>query len=634
MIKVKFYSEYDMACGYELQNVVDNINSDSYKSIESISDLFVFFNTLKYLDFETFKSYIENNSTVNSIDFKKQLNAEIGKYLSKNKKNIISLYDDVEFTDADDYFEIFDKYKLYLDITFTEFVDLTQKENFFVLNVLKYQNVSNKFDSILRPILLNEPQYVEAILNKFLGETNLYLPASFTESDTLMLIEAYINSSQPNPNYLKKIINFPNDRGLKITDIIKLNAKRRLKDENDKLFKSGSSFVYSIIFSSQPDLSESIKFKHENNNTEFILNLNWVKENLDFPTLWNNFIHLFGIIDKQGRILSVSKKNGHSPLEELFIPTGNHLFRTTRTFDYLEMFNSIIIRGYLGTLDKCGVNIETMIEWFFKVYLKEEFFIENFEVNLPQKDTTYFEKCRTILPEMDRIFKQFNSLIDNGSIDQELIQMSSFSYMTNQIESLNLKKYVYPTDTWFENVAFLLFSDQSKIFYLPKFKGKYKNFYELITSEDINPTEFKQHQLLRINVLIRENIITEDENGFYKFSDIRLVAVLKELYYEDVISYWYFNKELRDVIDKLFNEGKVFFEETLLSRNEQDYFDFYLNRSKFSNGYDIRNRYLHGTNSNDIKQHETDYYAILKLFIFVILKINDDFIIKFDFIKD
>lgn len=68
----------------------------------------------------------------------------------------------------------------------------------------------------------------------------------------------------------------------------------------------------------------------------------------------------------------------------------------------------------------------------------------------------------------------------------------------------------------------------------------------------------------------------------------------------------------------------VVFENSLLTRNEQDYLDFYLNKSKFINGYDIRNRYLHGTNVNDENQYESDYYSILKLIIIIILKINDD----------
>lgn len=49
-----------------------------------------------------------------------------------------------------------------------------------------------------------------------------------------------------------------------------------------------------------------------------------------------------------------------------------------------------------------------------------------------------------------------------------------------------------------------------------------------------------------------------------------------------------------------------------------------MNKSKCTNGYDIRNKYLHGTNVNDEKQYESDYYLILKNIIIIVLKINDD----------
>ena len=45
------------------------------------------------------------------------------------------------------------------------------------------------------------------------------------------------------------------------------------------------------------------------------------------------------------------------------------------------------------------------MEWFFNEYIKEEFNINEFIVKLPSENTSYFEKCRSILPEIDRIFK-------------------------------------------------------------------------------------------------------------------------------------------------------------------------------------------------------------------------------------
>lgn len=63
-------------------------------------------------------------------------------------------------------------------------------------------------------------------------------------------------------------------------------------------------------------------------------------------------------------------------------------------------------------------------------------------------------------------------------------------------------------------------------------------------------------------------------------------------------------------------EGLIYFESTLFSKMEQSYLNYYLNRSEFSNGLDLRNRYLHGTqgNPNDNGEHEHYYFIFLRIF--------------------
>ncbi|MDR7079701.1 hypothetical protein J2Y03_004759 [Neobacillus niacini] len=55
-----------------------------------------------------------------------------------------------------------------------------------------------------------------------------------------------------------------------------------------------------------------------------------------------------------------------------------------------------------------------------------------------------------------------------------------------------------------------------------------------------------------------------------------------------------------------------------------------MNKSSFNNALDLRNRYSHGTqpsgdDSEDI--HELNYMIFLRMFILIIIKINDDFCI-------
>lgn len=83
---------------------------------------------------------------------------------------------------------------------------------------------------------------------------------------------------------------------------------------------------------------------------------------------------------------------------------------------------------------------------------------------------------------------------------------------------------------------------------------------------------------------------------------------------------------LKKEVDKLLNERALVSENTLLTRQESDYIDYYLNKRNFINGYDLRNKYLHGTSSGyeNENEHYVNYLHALRLLITIMIKINDD----------
>ena len=79
----------------------------------------------------------------------------------------------------------------------------------------------------------------------------------------------------------------------------------------------------------------------------------------------------------------------------------------------------------------------------------------------------------------------------------------------------------------------------------------------------------------------------------------------------------------------MYSEGIIYFENTLFSKPEQNYFNYHLNKSEFSNSMDLRNKYLHGTQANpeEVETHERVYHIYLKLLVLALLKIDDDLMI-------
>lgn len=626
--RVKFYSEYDLACGWQLDKASERINDHSIEKEWSLEDVIEFFNILKYMQVESFAEYIEEKTSIICKDYIKKINTGIGKFLSLNKHFIVSMHGDINYSGTEDFLEIIAIYGVYKEISIFEFKIFLDKDNVSLHMVLKHKKIVDYFDDIIKDKIMSDSFNAEIILSKFLDEKDLHLPPSLTEKDILNLISDYIelDTERVNINFLRKIIQFPTGVGLNITDKIKLNAKRKEKEESEKILSQGTGMQSSVSIRYERGLDEAIKLNNNGDIREMsiIINRDWIEQNKDYPTLWNNFIYLFGIVDSKIRLTTVSKENEISALESVFMPSGNHLYRTSFTFNLKEMIATAQVYSYIKALNVLGVRIEDMIEWFFNDYLLVEFSITDFVIKMPSDSSSYFEKCRTILPEIDRIFKQYNILIEDDEIDQELIQISSSSVKVKDVKSFISCKYAYPVGDWYKTATFLLFSDQSNLFFLPDKDEKYENFLDLIMRDNVRKTDFQEYQIQGMDWLFDNGIVIENEEGFIKVADVETIFILKELYHEEVLNYFHYQPSLRGVIDSLAEKEIIVFENSLLTRNEQDYFDFYLNKSKFTNGYDIRNRYLHGTNANDEEQYESDYCSIIKLIIILVLKINDD----------
>ncbi|MGH1050527.1 hypothetical protein [Bacillus cytotoxicus] len=619
-----------MACGWQLEKIVEKVNNEVIDSEWGITDLLDFHNVLKYISVERFSDYIVEETSVDIKAYEKKIKQKIGIFMGCYKDVFLNLYDEIEFGNKGDFFEILEGYKIYQKIEINDFRHFLEKSNVHIYIVLKFKRLTEYFNEAVKDVLLADSRNAETILSKYLKKDDLYLPPSLNETDILNLIDEYIDSPQVNINVLRQIINFPTNKGLNIPDKIKLHAKRKAKEEEEKVFTKGTGIESGVRISYPQEQDEAILVTMDGRTADIKVSRKWIEENIDFPTLWNNFIYLFGFFDGTMRLAIDSKKSDSSALESVFRPQGEHLYNQSTSFYFKEMLSNAEIYSYVNVLNVLSIRLEEMIEWFFEIYLKEEFQINDFIVKMPSSEASYFEKCRTILPEIDRIFKQYNTLIEDGMIDQELIQMSSSSFKNKDIKSFNRKKYVYSSSDWYKTASFLLFSDQSSIVYLPNKEEEYKNFFDLITLENLTRSDFEEYQLKDIQWLFDNNLICESNMGYLEFADQRAIYILKELYYKEVMSYWHYPQDIQVLIEELSTRNLVDFENSLFSRNEQDYLDYYLNKSKFTNGHDIRNKYLHGTNTNDEKQYESDYYLILKLFVIIVIKINDDLCIKED----
>lgn len=76
-----------------------------------------------------------------------------------------------------------------------------------------------------------------------------------------------------------------------------------------------------------------------------------------------------------------------------------------------------------------------------------------------------------------------------------------------------------------------------------------------------------------------------------------------------MLSYHHLDKNKKKAIDILLEKEISKYDNILFSRPEQDYLNYIFNMSEFSNGLDLRIKYLHETQSPDEKVYLNDYFS-------------------------
>lgn len=589
-----------------------------------IDNFFEFYNIIKFIQIERFKVRIENEVQIDIKNFIKQIESKLGKFISQRTDKYLELYESVDFLYHRDFFEVMDKYKVYKSISGDDLREFMTKYRTTLYYILENKNIVLYHDEVIKTTFLDNPNNAEIVLDKYLSEKNLNLP-SLSLYQIECLIDNYLELEHLNINHLRKIIFFPLDVGLVLNDKLKLKAKRRLKQEEERITKGRVGHKMGAEISYSEVQEEVVQRRIDGGIVKYSIQKQWITDNLDFNTLWNNFIYVFHFFDEQSRLNLVSKINEAGVFERAFFwNNGKHIYKAHAAFKINEMCSSLQMVSYSELLNLNGIRIEDMIEWFFIEYIKDEFDIIKFIVKMPSERLSYFEKCRTILPEIDRILKQYNTFIENGEIDHELLQMSSKPMAFGEYLSNVKNKYIYPESIYYYNAVNRLFSDQSGLTYIPKSDKNHKNLCELLLKEKVRMSDLEQHQKDEIKWLIDNDLLEVDEKEYITIKDITGVTVLGDLFLNEVISYWNQPLKIKQKIDEWILAGILKDESSLLSKSEQDYMDFYLNKKKFTNGHDLRNRYAHGTHSNDEKQHQLDYIVFLKVIIILVIKINDD----------
>ena len=634
MDRIKYYSPSDWSGGYNLEKAEQVIlNFDNDKEYD-INDILEFFNIYKYFDNKVYLTKWDNDYIQKLKDIVKQMKVKAYKYFNTkiNEDNIISVYETVDIHYKNEFFELFSNCIEAMNISNEKMAELLQCEKMRIRDVLEYKTLVIKYDDIIKEYLMNNNnEFVELLIGKYYIDEESYdklnFPSSLTLADKEKLILKYIEYEFANLNFIRIIAKIQSNKdSIVVDDKTKLKAQKRREEIENNLFKNTNTTIeFGIGVVINDNQEEASLITSKGNDTNYSYSGKWIKENNDYPTLLNNFIYLFNYVDPYFRIDLINKKCYSGIFERINYKVVRS-YNPNQTFNNRAMVANMQIAAYYNYLNKNNIRLEDIIEWFFKEYLKSEFDIDNYIISMPSANSNYFEKCKSLLPEFDLILKEYKYYCEDGIIDQELVNISSTQMFFKDIPSLNDKKYIYANkidDTLL--IQYYFFSDQCLLNYNPITNKSYGCFYELLRNIEMKYSDYNIHEQKMIDWLVDKELLAVD-NNYIKLKNKQLINIYADLYFNEVINYWRYPKQLRNIVDSLIERGILYSENTLFSKPEQDYFNYYLNMSEFIDGFDIRNSNLHGSQSGDRNSeiHSSRYMIILQLLILIVIKINDD----------
>ncbi|MBZ1355713.1 hypothetical protein LPB406_19675 [Streptococcus sp. LPB0406] len=558
---------------------------------------------------------------------------------SKFKHLISKFYNDISTNFPNTIFEIdYDSIDIFYKDIFWELVlylekinkdDASQFESYikkYNIQTMTLKNVTTLielFPQVIKENFLSLSRNIEFFLNnqsgKFIDSNNgLFIKLGITNEEINNLAKDYCQLDNSNPNYLQSIVDYKKLSRYEFDKEIKLLAKRTIEEFFEKNSDTSKTLQYSQSVSID-NLEADKLFQLEKN--KIVLNKLLLDEYHDFPTLLNNYIYFIGFFTYEIGLPWLIANDETFDFSRFFSPKSNANFNDFHP--QLKATYSLLFLAYFVYLKKNGIDIEQIVEWYFSTYLKDELNIVGFRFHASNQDSSFYERGKCIISEMDGILDQYELFYKTGKIDSELLEIKSSipSYAT--LKSFNEKKFIKLNNTSNNSALFsALFSDQSPLSFISS-KKEHKTFFKHI-KEGVKISDFDEYQIKQISILIEKNII-KLSNDVIEFTNFREINILYELWKYGTYCLYYKDELTLNIVENLCERGYCEYSNKLFSELEASYLSYILDDKKYGNGLKIRNKFSHGKFSyKSEEEHQKNYLELLQIVIFYVIRINDE----------
>lgn len=639
--RVHYYSKYDMSIPFNLQRAEAVI--EKYSSgwrPEGVNDVMELYNIWLFVD-NGVPAKERSDRTIQLIatEFKGEV---VRFFTALTHETWVSLFEQTDIDYRHCFWEILDRFNIHGLLDVETVRDAISGSPWELRDLLHQERLVEQNQQAIVVLLKENENSAEWLLKEYVQEDSLgsnkksFFPKALTFQDKEDIISRYLDGERPNLNYVRLIQMARTDSNIRLSDRLRLKAKKVEKRLNEEYFPTENVIThkYAVSISSAPNKPLKWVECDEDGNPA----LCYSKEiMLKFrgPELLNYLRYGFGFLTMNGLIALVARDSDAGGFERVFSMRGKYAYPTNFAFQYKEAISWLQIEATQKVLMEEGTNIEASLKVFYEHYLKEKYRYPSGKLSLASVDEDWVTKCKAIAPEIDAIAHRYDQYSKTGSVDEELLVLSKENVRITEVLSSNPGCYYtikgQPGELY--RLFYLFFSDQSMLTFVEPFKDShYDTFYQLLIEKDgrIPYDNYQHYQLRDIDYLIEGGYISKGEGGMLSIEKNLEIGLLKQLYeYHSCpfLVYGIFERELMQEMEK---KGWIEKDNHLLTIEERNYFDYYMYNTKYTNGPALRNRYVHGSHADPSKEnvHRNAYYRLLILLILELLKIENDLIVQ------
>lgn len=629
--RLKFYGPNDYGTFWQVERAADFLERYEPPNIApTLSDVLELHNAAQFAEHDFFPASYSEEQRAACRARVPQLRSAVGRYFNAlDETNIAEVIVDVDFEYHSDLLELLGSFKVFDRCPAATVLPVLDATRIHLGEMLANRQLVRAYDEALQARLIADAENAEFLIRKYLEKDvrrEVYLPSSLTVSEARALLEAYLDSDEANLSFVELVANAPLKKELGLDAKLKLKAKRKHDRWTEDFFKENSGIQFGCEVGIDDDQTEPMLFSSDGSVTKLSYSRRWLEENLDYPTIFNNFLYLFEFTDRRMLLTLPSFEAQRGVFERFMGVAGRDAYPVGAAFRLKEQASFLQTLLYQNFLRSQGVELEAAVAWFFANYLQAEFGAANLRFVPSSRASSYLEKCRHLFAEMESVVKQFSLYVENGALDTGLLAIASEQVRYKTIPSRVLGKYVYATsDRDIRQILHLMFSDQSGLTYINE-GLRASDAARLLIDNRVAYEDFHDYQQRQVDYLIDKGVLVKADQRVH-FANVHQFRVLRELFDCEATSYLHHPAEGRASIDAMVAKGWLVRRSSLLTEAEASYFNYCLNQFEFSNGPDLRNRYLHGSHidASDEDEHFRTYITALKLLIALVIKMNDDF---------